>query len=354
MDVRQVSKSFGRTVAVDGVSFSVGRGEVVGFLGPNAAGKTTTMRILTCFLAPDAGGATVAGCDVLEDPLGVRRRTGYLPESAPLYTDMTVDEHLHFVATVRGLRGADRRSRIDDMVDLCGLTDVLGSPVGALSKGYRQRVGLANTLIHDPQVLILDEPTTGLDPTQIIEIRELIRRIGTERTVLLSTHVLPEVEATCTRVLIINEGRIAAEGTTDELRGQSFEAGISVSLLAGGADVDRALASLPSVSGLERLTRDEHGYVRFLLSGDSGTRLADDVFELVRDRGWRLRELSHSSVSLEDIFLDLTSAGRGPSRGEQRAGTSHRPITGDPRAGNGEPPLGADNGEPAPECEEEA
>jgi len=314
IDVQGITKSFGTTLAVDDLSFTIDRGEVLGFLGPNAAGKTTTMRILTGYLAPDAGTATVAGRDALDDPIGVRLRVGYLPESAPLYPDMDVASHLRFVAAMRGLTGQTRRGRIDAMIDLCGLSDVLASPIAALSKGYRQRVGLANTLVHDPEVLILDEPTTGLDPSQIIEIRELIREIGAERTVVLSTHILPEVEATCTRVLIINDGRIAAEGTPDELAARSVGAGVTVSILAPGVDLDRALKGLPSVADMERLQEDEAGYVRYMLTGDSEALLADDVFELVRDRGWRLRELSPSGVSLEDIFLDLT--GHGGRRGE--------------------------------------
>jgi ABC-2 type transport system ATP-binding protein len=309
IEVQHLSKSFGSTVAVDDVSFTVDRGEVLGFLGPNAAGKTTTMRILTCFLAPDVGRATVAGCDVIEEPVGVRGRIGYLPESAPLYTEMTVEEHLAFIADVRRLRGGRRRKGLDAAVERCGLGDVLTTGVGALSKGYRQRVGLAGTLLHDPEVLILDEPTTGLDPAQIIEIRDLIRTLGRERTVVLSTHILTEVEATCSRVLILNRGRIAATGTPDELTERSIGAGVTASILASGTELERALGALPSVDSVESLGADADGYARFAMSGSSDTEIADDVFGLVRDRGWRLRELAPSRVPLEDVFLELTGPG---------------------------------------------
>ena len=308
IDIRGITKRFGDTVAVDGVSFAVNRGEVLGFLGPNAAGKTTTMRILTCYLVPDEGTASIAGHDILDDAIEARRRLGYLPESAPLYLDMGVVEHLRFVAEMRGIPPGRIDSRIRDMVDVCGLGSVLHKDVAELSKGYKQRVGLAITMIHDPDILILDEPTTGLDPSQIIEIRELIKRIGTEKTVILSTHILPEVEATSSRVLIINEGRIVASGTPDELADMAIGSeGVRITLAAPEDEAHVTLEGLPGVSGVEAVGQEADGYRTYSIRGEDGTALADRVFELVRDRGWRLRELRRETASLEDIFLRLTT-----------------------------------------------
>ena len=212
IEVKGISKRFGPTTAVDNISFSIAKGEVVGFLGPNGAGKTTTMRILTCFLPADAGEAKVAGFDVLEQSMAVRSRIGYLPESAPLYLDMRVSEFLDYIGAIRGLHGADRTAAINRMIEVCGLSGVMLKQIGELSKGYRQRVGLAQAMIHNPEILVLDEPTSGLDPNQIREIRDLIKTLGKEKTVILSTHILPEVEATCSRVMIINRGKIVADG----------------------------------------------------------------------------------------------------------------------------------------------
>jgi ABC-2 type transport system ATP-binding protein len=308
IDIRGITKRFGDTVAVNDVSFSVRRGEVLGFLGPNAAGKTTTMRILTCYLVPDAGTASIAGHDIIEEPLEVRRRLGYLPESAPLYHDMGVLEHLRFIAEMRGIPAGRIDARVRDMVDVCGLSSVVHKDVGELSKGFRQRVGLAITMIHDPDILILDEPTTGLDPSQIIEIRELIKRIGTEKTVILSTHILPEVEATSSRVLIINEGRIVASGTASELADMAIGSeGVRVTLSAPADQAQAGLGGLPGVSAVEAVAEEPDGYRTFTVRGDDGTALADRVFDLVRDRSWRLRELRRETASLEDIFLRLTT-----------------------------------------------
>jgi len=308
IDIRGITKRFGATTAVDDVSFRVHAGEVVGFLGPNAAGKTTTMRVLTCFLAPDAGTAAVAGFDIHDDPLEVRRRIGYLPESAPLYLDMGVIEHLRFIAEMRGLPRDSIDGRVREMIDVCGLGGVLAKDVGELSKGYRQRVGLAVTMIHDPEILVLDEPTTGLDPSQIIEIRELIRGIGREKTVILSTHILPEVEATSTRVLIINEGRIVATGTPGELASMAMGGErVRISLRAPREEARGLLETLPRASVVEALGDGEDGFQEFALSGDDGVALTDEVFDLARERGWRLRELKRERATLEDVFLRLTT-----------------------------------------------
>jgi ABC-2 type transport system ATP-binding protein len=308
ISVSNLSKSFGRTVAVDDISFEVSKGEVLGFLGPNAAGKTTTMRMLTCYLTPDSGTATVAGFDIWEDSLEVRKRVGYLPESAPLYVDMDVVAYLKFVADVRGLSREERSPRISKMIETCGLESVVGRNIGELSKGYKQRVGVAQTLIHDPEILVLDEPTTGLDPSQIIEIRELIKDIGRERTVILSTHILPEVEATCSRVLIINEGRLTASGTPEELHAVAGgEDLVYVSVKAGDAPVEEALGRITSVTSVDRVSEGEQGYVRYVLKSKNGVDVGEHVYRAAVENGWTINELRRETLSLEDIFLKLTT-----------------------------------------------
>jgi ABC-2 type transport system ATP-binding protein len=289
ISVSNLTKRFGPTIAVNNISFEVNRGEVLGFLGPNGAGKTTTMRILTCYMMPDTGTATVAGYDVLEDSLEVRKRVGYLPENAPLYLDMDVASYLAFVAEVRGIQPEERGRRIRNMVGVCGLESVIGRVIGELSRGFKQRVGLAQTLIHDPEILILDEPTSGLDPSQIIEIRELIREIGQERTVILCTHILPEVEVTCSRVVIINEGEIAASGTPEELHSVAGgEDSLHVSVKAADAPVER-------------------GYVRYLLKAGDGIDVGEEIFKVGVENGWTINEIRRETLSLEDIFLRLTT-----------------------------------------------
>ncbi len=317
IEVRHLSKRFGRTVAVNDVSFDVRMGEVLGFLGPNGAGKTTTMRILTCFLTPDSGSASVAGYDVLDHSLEVRRRVGYLPENAPLYQDMDVTSYLKFVAEVRGIPREDRKRRIDAMVGVCGLGSVIGRGVGQLSKGYKQRVGLAQTLIHDPEFLILDEPTTGLDPSQIIEIRELIKEIGKERTVILSTHILPEVEATCSRVIIINEGSLVASGTPEQLHSAAGgEDTIHACIKGDGAAVEAAIGAM---GGVRRVTGSagEGGYSKYVIKAADGAGLGEKIFRAAVDNGWTLNELRRETLSLEDIFLRLTTRDPGNGTEEQ-------------------------------------
>jgi ABC-2 type transport system ATP-binding protein len=307
IEVQNLTKSFGPTLAVDRISFSVARGEVLGFLGPNAAGKTTTMRILTGFMPADDGSASVAGYDVHEASLEVRRRIGYLPESAPLYDHMGVVEYLRYVARIRGLDLRDAGSRIRGMVDVCGLGSVLKKEIRELSKGYRQRVGLAATLIHDPEILVLDEPTTGLDPNQIIEIRQLIKEIGREKTIILSTHILPEVEATCGRVVIINQGRIVGTGTPQELAAQARgKAVYHVTLHADTEPASRLLASLP---GVQNVTVVEHGdsRTRLRLESDSDAELGETVFRAAVEAGHSLSEIRRDAASLEQVFTSLTT-----------------------------------------------
>jgi ABC-2 type transport system ATP-binding protein len=309
ISVSGVSKRFGRTLAVDDVSFEVARGEILGLLGPNGAGKTTTMRILSCFIAADTGGATVAGFDIAAEPLQVRRRLGYLPENNPLYLEMTVAEYLALVADVRAVPRREVARCTDRALESCGLGAVRGRIIGQLSKGFRQRVGLAGALLHDPEILILDEPTVGLDPTQIIEIRELIRGIGREKTVLLSSHILPEVEATCQRVLIFNQGHLVGQGTPAELAAQARGAEFVDLAVRGPRDeVARALAGVPGVAECA-LTGEEEGVPRFRVRCDAGTDPREELAALVAARGWGLRELHAERLSLEAVFLKLTGEG---------------------------------------------
>ncbi|MBI2894652.1 MAG: ATP-binding cassette domain-containing protein [Deltaproteobacteria bacterium] len=303
-----LTKTYGEINAIQNLAFEVRKGEVLGFLGPNGAGKTTTMKILTCFLAPTSGSATVAGHDVFESPLEVRKNVGYLPENAPLYTDMSVLEYLEFIAEVRGVGAAQRHAKIKRITDLCGLGDRLGSEIRTLSKGYRQRVGLAQAMVHEPPILILDEPTSGLDPNQIVEIRELIREIGRERTVILSTHNLPEVQASCNRVLIVNRGKIAATGTPEELqegKGHNY----FVTLDLGGADgaAKGAEAALGALEGASRAveTEREGTHVSFRLEA-KGPDLRGRIFKLAVEKGWTMLELRTQAINLEDIFRQLT------------------------------------------------
>jgi len=306
ISVSGVSKRFGRTLAVDDVSFDVARGEILGLLGPNGAGKTTTMRILSCFLTADTGSATVAGFDVATEPLEARRRLGYLPENNPLYFEMTVAEYLALVAEVRAVPRADVARLLARAVENCGLGPVRGRIIGQLSKGYRQRVGLAGALLHDPEILILDEPTVGLDPQQIIEIRELIRGIGREKTVLLSSHILPEVEATCQRVIIFNEGHLVGQGTPAELtaqaRGSEF---VDIAVRGPREEIAQAIGAVPGVVEITD-AGGEPGVPRFRVRCDVGRDPREELAAVVTGRGWGLRELRAERLSLEAVFLKLT------------------------------------------------
>ncbi len=306
IEVRQLTKSYGPTIAVNNVSFDAHAGEVLGFLGPNGAGKTTTMRILTCYLAADAGSAAVAGYDVFEESVEVRKSIGYLPESAPLYTDMGVIEYLNFMTQVRSLPKSQRKERTRAVIELCGLEDVIQKDIGELSKGYRQRVGLAQSLIHDPPIMILDEPTSGLDPSQIIEIRNLIKDIGQEKLVLFSTHILPEVSATCSRILIINDGKIVANGTPEELAGQAKgEEIVHIAIRGPQAEIETKLDTLEFVSQWAHVETDD-GVVGYRVTAAQGSDAAEALFHVVVDNRWSLTELRQESVDLEDVFLNLT------------------------------------------------
>ncbi|HXU79767.1 MAG TPA: ATP-binding cassette domain-containing protein, partial [Polyangia bacterium] len=260
IQVQNLTKDYGPTRAVDGVTFNVRKGEVLGFLGPNGAGKSTTMKMLTCFLAPTGGTAKVAGFDVFDDSLEVRKHIGYLPEDTPIYRDMTVIDYLRFAAEVRGMEAGNREKRIKEIGGRCGLGDVAGKLVGELSKGFRQRVGLAQAMLHDPDIVILDEPTSGLDPNQIVEIRSLIKEVGKEKTVILSTHILPEVQATCSRVLIISGGKLVADGTPDELRAREQGSRYRVVVEANGVPhetIKERLGHLAGVTRCEKVTGED-------------------------------------------------------------------------------------------------
>lgn len=307
IEVDNITKSYGETRALRGVSFRINKGEIVGLLGPNGAGKSTAMKILTCFIPADSGRATVAGSNVFTESLEVRRRIGYLPENTPLYTEMPVVEFLRFVGGMRGLGGARLKQRVREVVGLTGLEGAVGKTIGELSKGYRQRVGLAQALIHEPDILILDEPTSGLDPNQIKEIRDLIREIGREKTVILSTHILPEVTATCDRAIIISGGRVVASGTPDELTGRARGGQhVTASVRAPRADVEAALRAL---AGVEEVTvlDSQDGVVRVELRANKGEGLSERVFEAVVAKRWALVELRQERATLEQVFMDLTT-----------------------------------------------
>jgi ABC-2 type transport system ATP-binding protein len=299
-----VSKSFGGITAVDQVSFQVDRGQVVGFLGPNGAGKSTTMRMITQFLEPDTGSIKLDGVDLDEAGREAKRRLGYLPENNPLYTEMLVSEYLDFVGRLRELAPAERRSAVDQAVASTGLEPVFHRPIGELSKGFRQRVGIAAAILHRPDLLILDEPTEGLDPNQRVEIRRLIADLGRERTVLLSTHVLPEVQFTCSRLLIISRGRIVADGPVDQLIARAKGAS-RVAVEAAGAGVADRLAALPGVAAIEPQETID-GRIRLVVTAIGAEDLRPRIFELAKAERWTLYELHQEAGSLEDLFRELT------------------------------------------------
>ena len=305
IEVDQLTKNYGRQVAVNGVSFQVHKGEVLGFLGPNGAGKSTTMKILTCYLTPTRGSAKVAGFDVYSQSLEVRRRIGYLPEDTPLYRDMIVLEYLDYVTELRGVPKPKRRPRIKEIGETTGILTVLGKKIGELSRGFRQRVGLTQAMVHDPDILILDEPTSGLDPNQIVEIRELIKQLGREKTLILSTHILPEVQATCDRVVIISEGKIVADGKPNDLMAREHTGSFRVLLAAGAAGVEEKLAALDGVKEVNR-DKSETGTEQFIVFGAGDQDLRGALFRAAVDNHWSLLELDRREASLEQVFGRLT------------------------------------------------
>ena len=309
--VEGLTKRYGSTTAVRNISFEVEKGEIVGFLGPNGAGKTTTMRILTGFLPPTEGTASVGGMDVQEQPIEVKRRIGYLPESPPVYPEMSVRDYLEFVARLKGIASADVSSRVDAVINRCSIGAVQGKLNGQLSKGYKQRVGLAQALIHNPDVLILDEPTAGLDPKQIIEVRELIRELGGEHTIILSTHILPEVSTTCGRVIIINDGKLEASDTPENLTSR-LQGHDSVWVEVDGP-AEEVEARIQGIRGVENVSRKTGQAGRSAWEVETGKdpAIRTELARAVIESGWGLYEVRSVGLSLEDIFLKLTGADSG-------------------------------------------
>jgi gliding motility-associated transport system ATP-binding protein len=307
IEVQHLTKRYGPVTAVDDISFAVQRGEILGFLGPNGAGKTTTMRVLTGYMPPTDGKAIVAGYDVFEQPLEAKRRTGYLPETPPLYPDMTVRDYLSFVARIKGVPRGERTARLNEMMEKTRISDVANRHCGKLSKGYRQRVGLAQALMHNPEVLILDEPTAGLDPKQIIETRQLIKALAGDHTIILSTHILPEVSQTCQRVVIINRGRVVAVDTPDNLtsrlRGSET---MYLQVDAGGADVVSVLQRVTGVTRVAIADTKQHT-VGYEVDSEAGRDVRRELAAAVVGRGWGLLEMRPMRLSLEEIFLHVTT-----------------------------------------------
>ena len=313
IEVKNLTKNYGSFAALKGISFHIEKGEVIGFLGPNGAGKTTTMRILTCFMPPTSGRAIVAGYDVFSDSLAVRKRVGYLPENVPLYHEMTTYGYLKYVAKIKGTPQKELTNRIDYVMNACGLLDRQHQIIGQLSKGYRQRVGLAQSLIHNPDVIILDEPTSGLDPRQVIEIRELVKELGKDRTIILSTHILAEVSLTCERVIIINEGEIAGDillsngGVSSIKRASGTQASLNNSntldleIHGNPQEIESALAEIPGVDVID--IRDSIYRVSYPIDVD----LRSNISSTIITRGWKLLEMRSIEMTIEEVFLRLTS-----------------------------------------------
>ena len=305
--VENLTKSYGTQKAVDTISFQVHTGEILGFLGPNGAGKTTTMKILTCFMAPTEGDIRVGDLSIHDHQDEIKTMIGYLPENNPLYLDMPVLEYLSFTAELQGVPKSNIQNRIGEMVLVCGLNDEKYKKIGELSKGYRQRVGLAQAMIHNPEILIFDEPTTGLDPNQIIEIRKLIRELGREKTVILSTHILPEVEAICDRILIINKGKIVADGTPDTLRKQAQGEEILRIQLEEVANRDITIENLKSIESIAMVSAVTDSFNTFLIESKNGQSSRRSIFQMCVQKNWILTEMTPIETKLEDIFRDLTT-----------------------------------------------
>lgn len=316
IQVEGLSKKYARHVAVNNISFTVDKGDIVGFLGPNGAGKTTTMRILTCFMPPTAGTANVAGFDVFEQPYEVKKRIGYLPEAPPVYPEMSVSDYLMFVARLKNVPSADVKSRTEQVMERCSVADVKSKLISKLSKGYRQRVGLAQAIIHNPDVLILDEPTSGLDPKQITETRDLIMSLAGEHTIILSTHILPEVEAVCRKVIIINRGHLVATDSVEHLKNRGLGNAVQIQIdTAGNADAFAVQQRLEQVPGVSKVLEKATPGDRFIFEVES---LADrsaraDLARAVVHAGWNLLELKSTTQSLEEVYLQLTGSNAQPA-----------------------------------------
>lgn len=319
ISVTELTKAYGHVLAVDHISFEVGKGQIVGFLGPNGAGKSTTLRMLTCYLPPTSGGATINGFDIFHESEQVRQNLGYLPENVPLYLEMRVEEYLDFRGRLRGMDRSSRRTRIDYVVDRCWLGNVRRRVIGHLSKGYRQRVGLADSLLHNPAVLILDEPTVGLDPSQIRETRKLIKDLGGQHTVMLSTHILPEVEAVCDRAIVIAGGRIVAQGSPDELRNsRRMAARVLVECRGPAEQVRNALSRVSGVAKVEVLNGEHReGYVVAAIRPQEQRDVREEVSRTIIQNGWPLREIRLEHATLEEFFVQVTANQAIAKGGEQ-------------------------------------
>jgi ABC-2 type transport system ATP-binding protein len=316
ISIQNLTKYFGTFKALDRISFEVGRGEILGLLGPNGAGKTTTMRILTCYLAPTAGTVRIGDFDILENPRQVKKLIGYLPEFAPLYTDMLVYDYLGYVASIRDLAASRREQRIEELAEICGLREVMHRPFRELSRGYKQRVGLAHALIGDPDILILDEPTSGLDPNQIVDIRAIVREIGREKTIIFSTHILSEAEATCDRIVIIDRGRIVADGTAETIKSSGR---LEFQLSLHAVDFTKARRYLSAVDGVEDIRRLPDGgeqelRIQLVCTRDNRTAIS----RVAREQGWMVMEFTREKGSLENIFRELTQANQTKGNKKQR------------------------------------
>lgn len=311
IDVQSLCMRYGSFVALDRVSFEAREGQILGLLGPNGAGKTTIMRILTTFLFPFSGTAKIGGFDILENPLEVRRITGYLPETAPLYPEMQVEEYLEFVGSARGIGGRRLSERLDWVKESCGLKPIWKHTVIEISKGFRQRLGLAQALIHDPKVLILDEPTSGLDPLQIIGIRQLIRQLAREKTIIFSTHILQEVEAMADRIVIISGGKIIAEGTRDELAERAMKKEeVHVSIRAQRSEIEQAFRSIAACDDIRHEGSSEDGYQHFRVLSKPGTSMISDIDQLIKQKNWPLKQLMSEQMDLEEVFISLLAGAK--------------------------------------------
>ncbi|MEC5127886.1 ABC transporter ATP-binding protein [Verrucomicrobiales bacterium BCK34] len=308
IEAKELTKRYAGRTAVDGISFDVAQGEIVGFLGPNGAGKSTTLRMLTCFLSASEGTAKVAGFDIYEDSIEVRKRIGYMPENVPLYPDMRVVEYLKFRAQIKGLRYREGKRAVEEAMDICSLTEVDRKIISTLSKGYKQRVGLADALVNKPDLLILDEPTNGLDPNQIRQSRELIKRLGERHTILISTHILSEVEMTCNRVIILDRGQIKASDTPENLIRRLRQPGAVVLEIKG--KTENAVERVQSIEGVNEVTKidQRNGWLSLSIGTDPNIDVREEIFDLTLKEKWKVRELASRAASLEDAFVDLVQS----------------------------------------------
>ena len=307
IQIEGLSKYYNQLCAVDAISFTINKGEILGLLGPNGAGKTTTLRMLTCFLKPTSGNIRVKDYSIDQHALEIKKLMGYLPESAPLYHDMIVYDYLNYVANIRGLGNADKLARIKELGDICGLNSVMHQPISELSKGYKQRVGLSHAMMNDPEILVLDEPTSGLDPNQIVEIRDIIKQIGKHKTIIFSTHILSEAEATCDRIIIINQGKIVADGSTESLK-QAASQGTILKITLGSTNFEAVQNAFAGIQGIQKIEQIETGNdgIHLKVHCDAGSDLRPEIYAKIKAADWLLLEFQLETQTLENIFRNLT------------------------------------------------